>query len=56
MENEAAAQFATRPHSMQMLADDIGRDFSNLNIEVLLKVNVIDGKIGAPSIQAVDAR
>jgi hypothetical protein len=53
---EAAAQFATSPHYMQLLRDDIGRDFSNLNIEALLKVNVIDGKTGAPSILAVDAR
>jgi hypothetical protein len=53
---EAAAQFATSPHYMQLLRDDIGRDFSNLNIEALLKVKVIDGKTGAPSILAVDAR
>jgi hypothetical protein len=53
---EAAAQFATSPHYMQLLRDDVGRDFSNLNIEALLKVNVIDGKTGAPSILAVHAR
>jgi hypothetical protein len=53
---EAAAQFATSPHYMQRLRDDVGRDFSNLNIEALLKVNVIDGKTGAPSILAVHAR
>jgi len=53
---EAAAQFATSPHYMQMLRDDVGRDFSNLNIEALLKVNVIGGKTGAPSILAVHAR
>jgi hypothetical protein len=53
---EAAAQFATSAHYMQMLRDDVGRDFSNSNIEALLKVPVIDGKTGAPSILAVDAR
>jgi hypothetical protein len=53
---EAAAQFATSPHYMQRLRDDVGRDFSNLNIEALLKVNVIDGKTGAPSILAVHTR
>jgi hypothetical protein len=53
---EAAAQFATSPHYMQRLRDDVGRDFSNLNIEALLKVTVIDGKTGAPSILAVHAR
>jgi len=53
---EAAAQFATSPHYMQLLRDNVGRDFSNLNIEALLKVNVIDGKTGAPSLLAVHAR
>jgi len=53
---EAAAQFATSPHYMQLLRDNMGRDFSNLNVEALLKVNVIDGKTGAPTILAVDAR
>ena len=53
---EAAAQFATSPHYLQLLRDAIGRDFSSANVEALLKVNVIDGKTGAPSILAVDAR
>ncbi|MGA3009313.1 MAG: hypothetical protein ABSD72_03540 [Terracidiphilus sp.] len=50
---EAAAQFATSPHYMQLLQDKMGRDFSNQNIEAILKVNVIDGKTGAPSILTV---
>jgi len=50
---EAAAQFATSPHYMQLLRDKMGRDFSNQNVEVVLKVNVVDGKTGAPSILAV---
>ncbi|HEX9200896.1 MAG TPA: hypothetical protein VF865_15155, partial [Acidobacteriaceae bacterium] len=50
---EAAAQFATSPNYMQMLRDKAGRDFSDRNIEAVLKVNVIDGKTGAPSILAV---
>jgi len=41
---------------MQPVRDKVGRDFSNLNIEVLLKVNVIDAKTGAPTILAVYAR
>jgi hypothetical protein len=53
---EAAAQFATRPHYVQLLRDDLGRDFSNLNSKALLRVTVIDGKTGAPSILAVHAR
>jgi hypothetical protein len=50
---EAAAQFATSPHYMQLLRDKVGSGFSNRNIEVVLKVSVIDGKTGAPSILAV---
>ena len=50
---EAASQFVTNTHYMQMLRDQIGRDFSNQNVEVILKVNVVDGKTGAPSILAV---
>jgi hypothetical protein len=38
---------------MQMLRDQVGSDFSNRNIEVVLKLNVIDGKTGAPSVLAV---
>jgi hypothetical protein len=53
---EAAAQFANSPHYMQMLRDSVGRDFSNLDIEALLKVSVIEGKTGAPSILAVHAQ
>jgi hypothetical protein len=50
---EAAAQFATSPHYMQLLRDQAGNGFLNRNIEAVLKVSVIDGKTGAPSILAV---
>jgi hypothetical protein len=50
---EGAAQFATSPRYMQQLRDRIGSDFGNQNVEAVLKVNVIDGKTGAPSIVAV---
>jgi hypothetical protein len=40
---------------MQLLRDQLGKDFSNWNIEAVLKVSVIDGKTGAPSILAVHA-
>jgi hypothetical protein len=52
---EAAAQFATSPHYMQMLREQMGGEFSNRNIEAVLKVSVIDGKTGAPSILAVQS-
>src|SRR5581483_2216595 len=51
---EAAAQFATSPHYLQLLRDQVGSGgFANKNLETVLKVNVIDGKSGAPSILAV---
>lgn len=50
---EAAADFVTSPHYLQLLRDRIGTDFSNRNIEAVLKINVIEGKTGAPSILAV---
>jgi hypothetical protein len=50
---EAAAQFATSPHYMELLRDRMGDGFANGNIEAVLKVSVIEGKTGAPSILAV---
>lgn len=52
---EAAADFATDPHYMQMLRDRISGGFGNRNIEAVLEVPVIDGKTGAPSILDVFA-
>ena len=49
---EAAAQFITSPRYIQLLRDRVGNDLFNRNIEVVLKVNVIDGKTGAPTILA----
>lgn len=49
---EAAAQFATSPHYLQLLRDQVGSGFANKNLEAVLKVKVIDGKSGAPSILA----
>ncbi len=50
---EAAAQFVTIPYYMQLLRNRIGSDFSNRNIEAVLKITVIEGKTGAPTILAV---
>jgi hypothetical protein len=52
---EAAAEFATSPRYMQLLRSQVGNDFSNRNIEAVLKIKVIDGRTGAPSILAVHA-
>ena len=50
---EAASQFAVSPHYLHLLRDQIGHDIASQNIEVLLKVKVIEGKTGAPSVLAV---
>jgi hypothetical protein len=50
---EAAAQFVTSPHYMQLLRDRIGADLSSRNVEAVLKINVIEGRTGAPTILAV---
>ena len=50
---EAAAQFVTSPHYLELLHQRLGADLSSANIEAVLKVNVIEGKTGAPSLQAV---
>jgi hypothetical protein len=52
---EAAAQFATSPHYLKLLEQQLGSKFGNRNIEVVLKVGVINAKTGAPSILAVHA-
>jgi hypothetical protein len=49
---DAASQFATSSHYTQLLRDRMGGDLGNKNIEVVLKVNVIDGKTGPPTIVA----
>jgi hypothetical protein len=48
---EGAAQFVTSQFYMQQLSTRLGKNLSSGNIEVVVKVNVIDGKTGAPSIQ-----
>jgi len=50
---EGAAQFATSPVYMDQLSKRLGKRVSSGNIEVIIKVNVIDGKTGAPSIEDV---
>ena len=40
---------------MELLRSRVGNGFATGNVEAVLKVNVIDGKTGAPSIVAVYA-
>ena len=50
---EGATQFVTSPLYMKQLSDRIGPGFTSKNMEVVIKTSVIEGKTGAPSIQAV---
>jgi hypothetical protein len=50
---EAATQVVTSPQYLELLRTQAGKDFSNRNIEAVLKLSVIEGKTGAPSIVAV---
>jgi hypothetical protein len=50
---EAAAQFITSPRYLQQLRDRLGVNFDSRNLEAVLKVNVVEGKSGAPTL--VDA-
>lgn len=52
---EAAARFVVDPHYMQELRGRLGSDFANRNIEVVLRVPVVDGRTGSPEIMAVHA-
>ncbi len=50
---EAAAQFVTSPRYLALLRARMPKAFLNGNLEAVLKVNVIEGKTGAPTILAV---
>jgi hypothetical protein len=50
---EAAAQFVTSPHYLDLLKKQVNGNLASRNIEIVLRVNVIEGKTGAPTILAV---
>ena len=50
---QAAARFVTTPRYMDLLNQPQYKDWASKNVEILLKVKVIDGENGAPSIEAV---
>ncbi|MGA8110854.1 MAG: hypothetical protein WB974_15575 [Acidobacteriaceae bacterium] len=49
---EAAGLFATSPHDLKLLSDKLEHDIGSGNIEAVVKVNVVDGKTGAPSLES----
>lgn len=50
---EAAAQFATSDHYLNLLRQRLGGGFGNRNIEAVIKVSVLDAQTGAPTILEV---
>ena len=50
---ELAAQFLTSERYMELLQQKVGGNLGSANIEVLLHSRVIDGRTGAPQIEAV---
>jgi hypothetical protein len=47
---EAAAQFATSPRYLTEVRNRLGSGFAKNNLEVVLKIDVVEGKTGAPTI------
>ena len=51
--SEAAAQFLTDERRMQSLEQQMGHTFDRVNFEAVLRVEVIQGKTGAPTVVSV---
>lgn len=49
---EVASQFVTSEHYLRLLDERLGHAAGTANVEAVLKTSVIDGKTGAPSIEA----
>ncbi|NYF53626.1 hypothetical protein [Tunturiibacter gelidoferens] len=50
---DAASQFIVSPRLLDILNRRVGSDWANKNIEVVLKVDVVQGRVGAPIVQDV---
>ena len=50
---EAAALFLSEPHYMELLESRLGQSVGDHNVEAVLKISVVEGRTGAPSIEAV---
>lgn len=49
---DAASQFVTSPEQLEVFNRLMGTDWRNRNLEVVLRVDVVNGRAGAPSIVA----
>jgi hypothetical protein len=50
---DAASQFVTSPHLLKEFSDRIGWNWTNKNVEAVLRVDVVNGRVGAPMIEAI---
>ncbi len=50
---DAASQFVVNPTLLQELNRRVGTNWRDKNIEIVLKVDVVDGRVGAPQIEDV---
>jgi hypothetical protein len=50
---DAASQFIVSPRLLDILNRQIGSEWANKNIEVVLKVDVVQGRVGAPIVEDV---
>jgi len=49
---DAASQFVVSPHLLDLVNQQLGSNWTDKNIEVALRVYVVNGKAGAPIIEA----
>ncbi len=50
---DAASQFVTSPHFLELLDKQIGANWKDKNIEIVLRVDVVNGRAGTPIIERV---
>lgn len=49
---DAASQFVISPRLLDLFSRQLGYDWTEKNVEVVLKVDVVNGRVGAPVIEA----
>jgi hypothetical protein len=49
---DAASQFVVSPHMLEAFNRQVGADWADKNIEVVIRVDVVNGRAGAPIIEA----
>jgi hypothetical protein len=52
---DAASQFAVSPHLLRLFDQQVGSNWKNKNIEVVIRVDVVNGRAGVPIVQETQA-